>query len=1202
MKWILNACLRPSFRKWLIGIGAVFVLYIFFGFFFLPGILLPVVQDAISNALHRKTVIRELRVNPFSLGLKIKGFEIAQRDDPGKWIAAEEIYVDLQLVSILRMGPVLREVRIVSPYVNIIRNADGTYNFSDILEEAAQKPKGKPLKFSFNNIQVIDGRIDFSDIAHKAIHKVEEIHIAVPFISNSRYSANKYIQPSFSAVVNGNAVTMKGKTKPFQDSLETSFEIDIANLSLPKYIKYVPFRMEYEVPSALLDVRAVLSFLHRNAGRPTISVDGQAELRDVRVIKKDKSPMVFLPYVQVVSLPSDIGAGDYHLASVTIRDPEINAEINKNKEFNLYALMPENVKENSDAKNSESSSSANKTSPESVFSIDSVRLSGGKVRFSDLSGQAAFRAVLSDIRVNVDDFSTAVGKSARAEAYASTDAGEAVDVKATFSVSPVVSEGVFSVKKLALARYAPYYTDRVLFDVARGTVDLESGYEFSQSPEEPRFRLRGLTMSVDGLRLRQKEEDENFLDVPSLRVKDAQVDLQGKELTVGELSTEKGRAWIRRLADGAINVSRLVPRKEKVSEVPAEPPVEPEDEKPWTVALGKVSVGGYGALFYDSATSPPVELSFDDTRLSLEGFTTGKNGKGTISFATAYNRTGRLSLDGIVSMDPPTVSGMLRVLDLPIGSLHPYITKNMKVLVAGGDMSAEGMARISIPEDAPLRAGYKGGAAISGFTSVDKEQGDELLSFKTLRFSGMNVSYPPANIRLEEIALSDFYSRIIVYDNASLNIQGIAGRDVPKDNVAAPETAESKPGQEKKAETAGKATVRIDNLTLQNGRVDFNDRHIKPNYSANLVGLKGRVSGISSEETGRADIDLEGSFGQGAPLEIKGTVNPLAKDLFLDLNAGFSGIDLSPLTPYSDRYVGYGIEKGKLTLNLSYHVENRKLDARNKLFLDQFTFGEQVESPDAINLPVKLAVTLLKDRKGEIHVDLPVSGNLDHPQFSLLGIIWQAVRNLLMKAATAPFTLVGSLFGDAGEQHSYIEFMPGSSEISQDGADKLRNISKVLYDRPVLKLEISGHADPDADMKALGRVIFRRRVAALKVKSMVEAGLPPPVLDNVAYQPGEYDKYLRMAYKEEKIPKPRNILGVAKSLPVEEMEKLMMTHAQVTEGDLRQLALDRAARVRDALVSGGEVESGRIFLVEPKSIAPPKKDNAKDSRVEFAIR
>ena len=1195
MKRILDVCSRSFFRKLLLCIAVVFVLFTFFGFFVLPGVLLSKIQNGASGALHRETSIQELKVNPFTLSVTVKGLTITERNDPGKWIAAEEIFADFQLMSLFRMGPVLREIRVVSPYVNIVRNADGAYNFSDLLEEFAPKEgqKSGGLRFSLNNIQVIDGQVDFTDNVNNANHKVEKIQIAIPFISNSSYAANRYVQPSFSAVVNGDLVSMEGKTKLFHDSLETSFDIDITGLTLPKYLEYVPFRMEYEAPSALLDVKAVISFVQHNTGRPTIRIDGHVELRDVRIIGKDKSPMIFLPSVQADVSSMDIGGDEYRLASLAVREPEIDAVINEKKILNLMALIPENIKENSSAEK-DAPVAASETSPGVIFSVDSFTLSGGKVRFTDISGRAPFKTVLSDIYVDVNDFSTASGKSSKAEVSVSTEAGETANVKAQFSVSPAVSAGTFSVGKLALSKYTPYYMDLAMFKAMRGTADIESGYEISQSPEGFQFSLNGLTLSVDSLRLRQNEEKEDFLDVPSFIVRDARIDSLTRELVVGEISTEKGRVWVRRMAGGEINALRLVPQIRDNA-------ASPKDEKPWTATLNKASVSGYGVRFDDAAMSPPIEFAFDGVRFDAEGLSTVEKSQGKFSFAATFNRAGVISLSGASSLNPPTVSAMLNARNLSIGAAYPYFMEDVKIIITGGDASAEGMVRISVPRDAPIAAGYKGKASISNFASVDKEQGDPFLSFKALLLNGVDVSYPPANVLLEDITLSDFYSRIILHEDASLNLQGVVGTGGAKDNTAQTETTETA-SSDPSPTSAGKATVRINKLTFLDGRVDFSDRYIKPNYSANLVGLKGSIYGISSEENKRADVDLEGSLGHGAPLGIKGAINPLSDDLFLDLNVGFNGIDLSPLTPYSSRYAGYEIEKGKLTLNLSYHIENRKLEAQNKLFLDQFTFGDPVDSPDATNLPVKLAVSLLKDRNGEIHMELPVSGDLDNPQFSFWGILWQAVRNLLLKAASAPFSLIGSLLGGSGEQLSYLEFEPGSSEITQAGEEKITNISKILADRPALKLEIIGRADPDADMEALRHTILRRKVAAFKVKAQAAAGLPSPAPDNVIYQQGEYEKYLKMAYTEEKFSKPRNLVGMEKDLPAPEMENLMLSNIRATEDDLRQLALERAERVRDALVLGGEVEPERVFLVEPKAVSPQKKEDVKDSRVDFAIR
>ena len=201
-----------------------------------------------------------------------------------------------------------------------------------------------------------------------------------------------------------------------------------------------------------------------------------------------------------------------------------------------------------------------------------------------------------------------------------------------------------------------------------------------------------------------------------------------------------------------------------------------------------------------------------------------------------------------------------------------------------------------------------------------------------------------------------------------LNVQGIVAKEnAGRDNAAstpAPAAVSGNGAATDNASQSPEVPVRIDTVTLQGGKVNFSDHYIKPNYSASLVEIGGRVSGLSSEENRLADIDLRGKLENSAPLEIVGKINPLAKDLFLDLKVDFRDMDLSPLSPYSGRYAGYGIQKGKLTLNLKYHIEKRKLDSENKVFLDQFTFGDAVDSPDATKLPVRLAVSLLKDRSG----------------------------------------------------------------------------------------------------------------------------------------------------------------------------------------------------------------------------------------------
>jgi len=347
-------------------------------------------------------------------------------------------------------------------------------------------------------------------------------------------------------------------------------------------------------------------------------------------------------------------------------------------------------------------------------------------------------------------------------------------------------------------------------------------------------------------------------------------------------------------------------------------------------------------------------------------------------------------------------------------------------------------------------------------------------------------------------------------------------------------------------------------------------------------------------------VELRGKLGEVAPLEISGKMNPLIKDLFVDLAIKFKDIDLSPMSPYSGKYVGYTIQKGKLSMDLKYLILKRKLDAQNKIFFDQFTLGDRVESETATKLPVRLAISLLKDRKGEIHLDVPVSGSLDDPKFSVFRIILQVLRNLIAKAATSPFALMGAIFG-SGEKLDYIEFDYGSSAITGANVAKVSMLEKALKDRPGVKLEITGHVDPEKDREGLKQLFFERKIKAQKLKEILKKGQSPGPVDEIKIEPGEYPKYLKSAYKEEKFPKPKNFIGLTKDLPVPEMEKLMLTHIIVQEGDLRALASQRALRLRDALVKLG-IAAERLFIVEPKSLAPEKKEKVKDSRVQLKLQ
>ena len=400
--------------------------------------------------------------------------------------------------------------------------------------------------------------------------------------------------------------------------------------------------------------------------------------------------------------------------------------------------------------------------------------------------------------------------------------------------------------------------------------------------------------------------------------------------------------------------------------------------------------------------------------------------------------------------------------------------------------------------------------------------------------------------------------------------------------------------------------VKIGKITLQGGAVRFTDNFVKPNYTANLRKIGGSVTGLSTEPGSVADLALRGSYDDVAPLSLTAKINPLSAKPYLDLQAEVKGIEMTSFSTYSGKYAGYAIDKGKLSVFVKYKIENDQLNAENRVFLDQLTFGDQVESPDATKLPVKLAIALLQNSKGEIDVNLPISGSLNDPQFSIGGLVIKVIVNLLVKAVTSPFALIGSMFG-GGEELSNVEFAAGYATFDAEAQKRLENLSKALIDRPALKLEIEGRIDPENDPEGLKHARMERKVRAAKREDMTKAGIEVESLASVQLSDEEYPGLLERVYRAEKFPKPRNMVGMVKTLPVEEMEKLILANSTVDEEDLLNLGDRRAKAVRDWLIEH-QVESERIFLrpTQPAtSEAKPdatQKNKAKAARADFSLR
>ncbi len=618
-------------------------------------------------------------------------------------------------------------------------------------------------------------------------------------------------------------------------------------------------------------------------------------------------------------------------------------------------------------------------------------------------------------------------------------------------------------------------------------------------------------------------------------------------------------------------------RDKKNSERPqAKASTEKTEQIPLHLVIDVLELKEGKVVFSDNSLKDPAKVTLEKLDIKGEKLSLAKDSPGSFQLNALINKRGAVKLEGKLGMDPLLVNAKVDLKGIDIRPFEPYFTDKVRISVMSGAAEVNGDLTVKEEKKGP-KIHYKGTVSITNLASVDKETTDSLLRFKSLHVRRLDLSLNPTVVAASGVSLSDFYANIAVKADRTVNLQHI----MVKDTVPAKEQDKTVRPLENKASSSNDEAVpiTIDAVTLQGGTIRFRDDSVRPAFATKLDHIGGRISGLSSKENSTADVELRGTLNNTAPLEITGKINPLSKDLYVDLKASFKDIDLTPTTSYSGKYAGYTVDKGKLSFDVQYLIEKRKLDSKNTIFIDQLTFGERVESPDATKLPVRLAVALLKDRNGQIKLDLPVTGSLDDPEFSVGRIILKIIVNLLTKAATAPFALIGAMFGGS-EELGYIEFDYGRAIVTEASSKKLDTLNKVLVEKPSLKIDIEGYVDKERDREGLKQYLVQKKVRAQKLKDLMKKSKESIDVDDVQIEPKEYEKYLRLAYKAEKFPKPRNMIGFEKSIPVAEMEKLMITNTQVTEDDLHALARRRASRVMEQLMRSGQIEAGRLFIVD----------------------
>ncbi|HET7007282.1 MAG TPA: DUF748 domain-containing protein [Candidatus Binatia bacterium] len=1169
-----------------------------------PPLLRGKIAGELSKKLHRPVTIEQIKINPYTLTVTVRGFLMREKQGPVPALSFDELFVNLELRSLMRLAPVIEELRLVKPYVNLVRYQDSKYNVQDLIDEFTSGPSGPTPRFALNNIQVIDGKIDFDDQPEQTKHSITALKIGVPFISSLPSDVEIKVKPEFAAVINGAPFYLAGdSTTPFKDSLESTLSIKLDKLEIAKYLEYSPVTLNFKVPSGQLSGKVTATFKSAAKTGSTLALSGNLNVDALEMLQPSAAPLLKLPHFDVVVDPFEVFANKISLKSIKSKGLELHIGRDRKGEINLFNLV-------APAANAQPATAKKDDGKPFDYQIEEIVFDGVTIYFADEQPQLPYKTRLDNVTFKVTGLSSEAGKKANIDLSFETDGKEKVSHSGTVQLKPLLVEGKLDIEALRAAALSPYYRDALAAEVKDGFLDLSTQYSFEDKPDQPDFKLSGLNANLRNFRLELAGQPEPLWRAATLAIKDATVDVAKKTVLIALLEGKNGNGYIQRDKDGNVNFSKIA----KPAPAPASPPPAPKAGDEWKIEAKQIALDRFRINVDDRGLATPAKLNLSELSIRGSDFSTAKNRPAKLTIRTKINNTGALVLTGTAMANPPSAKLAVDGQNIELLPFQPYLENQVNFLLTGGQIGTKGNLVFDGSGVGPAKVGYDGSVDVADFATIEKSNSNDLVKWKSLNLNALQFNLDPFKLSIGEINLGDFYSRLILGADGKMNLQKLTPESeetktepvAEKTAAKAPEAkTPDKPEPSAPAAPNSDKPITIGKINLTSGNVNFTDLFIKPNYNANLTGVQGTISELKPEAPG--DIDIQARLDNAAPVVIKGKLNPLSKELFLDIVADAKEIELSPMTPYSGRYVGYGIEKGKLSFNVKYKLENRKLSAENKIILNQLTFGEKIDSPDATKLPVLFAVNLLKDRNGVIDIDLPISGSLDDPQFSVGGIVWRIIVNILTKAVTAPFSLLGAVFsggGSSGEELSYIEFDNGRASLNEVGKSKIATLAKALNNRPSINLELIGRVDPASDLEGLKRVGIERKAKAQKLRELVRQGQAQRSVDDVQFEKDEYQKYLKAAYGEESFPKPRNLIGLAVDLPVAEMEKLMLQHAKATDEDMRQLASQRAQAVRDALMATGQVGADRLFIVAAKPLGSEEqaKLKGKPNRVDFNMK
>lgn len=797
--------------------------------------------------------------------------------------------------------------------------------------------------------------------------------------------------------------------------------------------------------------------------------------------------------------------------------------------------------------------------------FERIALDRGQVEVNDYSAANDFHLTLQPLSLNLAEFATHHNEGGDYSLDISLGDSQMLRWKGQIGIAPLKSKGQLALENIQITTFAHYFKDLSPYWLNSASVSVAGNYVLDNSGMTTDLKVEQGRAVVSDLSLSTTQDAPEFLSLRHLTVAPIQFDLVQKTASVGSIELDTLKTLIIRDADGQLPVLTALSKLQSSAAENAEK-AEPEvsSARPFTWTVGAITLLQSELDWQDQALAAPASISLNQINLTLSELSQD------LSQAWPYQGSWRINeapfaLSGKISPLPLKVEGAFQFDALPLNLVQNYLSETTHVLINSGNASMTTQYTLNQQDDA-LHGHIQAEIALNALALSDATRARPLAGFESLSLQPIDIELEPRNIAIGSITLTQPYGEAFVAEDGTINlatlmkVQDAVNETGPIENPAPqPEPSASTP-----------PTFKLGKFDLTDGRFSFSDSSVTPPFSTRLTQLNGQLEDLSSDPAQRSKAEFKGKLDDQGHLDIRGTVNPLGPRTYTQLKIALNNVDLTPTSPYTARFLGYPVQKGKLALDIDYKNEGTRLKAMSTVGLNQFTLGDSVDSPDALKLPLPLALALLRDLKGNIDIELPVEGDINDPSFSIGSIVLTAFTNLLTKTVASPFTLLGSLIG-GGSDMSIVEFAAGQATIDDSQRERLDALATALKKRPALKLEVKGIADPDTDRAALQKL--RRDQALAALDSDVQ---------------NAREKLLQQWLSAEQVQTLKTISDANQYAL--QVDAALLDTIEIKPIEFNELARQRAQNLARYLGDEGGIELERLFILEPSVLASGHSD------------